>query len=121
MPRWFWPDPGVAALLHATRTTPLIKRTTPALVAGARLALGVTDDGAVYVVASPNGDPFETWFDTLPFDAERTNRLVDACGRHFQRGKSSCMKSMLPDHPVARAGVPAGLFLRCRQRSRPRQ
>jgi hypothetical protein len=55
----------------------------PALVAGARLALGVTDDDAVYVVASPNGDPFEMWFDTFPFDAEQINRLVDACARTF--------------------------------------
>ncbi len=54
-----------------------------ALVEAAKLALGASDDDAVFTVNSPSGDPFEVWFDALPFDAERTNRLIDACASSF--------------------------------------
>jgi hypothetical protein len=54
-----------------------------ALVMAARQALGVSDGEAVFTVTSPSGDPFEAWFDALPFDAERTVQLIDACARSF--------------------------------------
>lgn len=54
-----------------------------ALVTAARLALGVGDADAVFTVVSLSGEPFEAWFDTLPFDAKQTNRLIDACAQSF--------------------------------------
>lgn len=53
------------------------------LVTAARLLLGLSDGDPVFTVTSPSGDPFEEWFDALPFDAERTNQLIDACARNF--------------------------------------
>lgn len=53
------------------------------LVRAAKLAFGTSDSDAVFTVTSPSGDAFETWFDALPFDAERTDELIDACARSF--------------------------------------
>lgn len=56
----------------------------PTLRMAARLALGVREDDVVFTVASPVGEPFEKWFDALPFDIDRTDQLIDVCVVHFE-------------------------------------
>jgi len=74
-PRGIVPEAGNVCLFRQTADATLVE--------AARLALGAGHGDRVFTVLSPSGDPFESWFDALPFDAERTNHLLNACAESF--------------------------------------